>query len=193
MRRHTLGILVTLLLLLSSAVYTTVYPHLQNPFDRYEIHSQPEIVANAREAGVGVEGVYKVVRVVDGDTVVLNMHGQNVTVRLVGLNTPEVIAPHQSVQCFGPEASKIAHTLLDDTSVHFEPDPSQGVFDKYYRTLGYIFLQDGTNFNQYMIERGYGKEYTFKSTYKYQKDYKAAQAQAQSQKRGLWSVCTVSA
>ena len=132
---------------------------------------------------------YRVDRVIDGDTVVLAIEGVKTTIRLVGLDTPEVVDPYKPVQCFGPEASQEAHLLLDSQTVRFEGDSSQGIYDKYHRTLGYIFLTDGTNFAQTMIEKGYGREYTYKTVYPYQKAFKAAQVSAQEANVGLWRTC----
>ena len=51
-------------------------------------------------------------------------------------------------------------------------DPSQGERDKYDRLLRYIFLEDGTNFNELMISEGYAFEYTYNVAYKYQQEFK---------------------
>jgi micrococcal nuclease len=123
--------------------------------------------------------VYPVARVVMG--------GKNVKIRLIGLDTPETVDPRKPVQCFGKEASAKAKELLTVKSVRVEKDPSQGEFDKYGRLLAYIYLPDGTLFNKYMISEGYGHEYTYNLPYKYQKEFKAAQAQARTGKKGLWA------
>ena len=130
---------------------------------------------------------YSVARVVDGDTVVLEMNGTLTTVRLIGLDTPEVVDPHKPVQCFGPEASIEAKRLLDGQTVRFEADPTQDARDRYGRALGYIFLPDGANFDELMIAQGYGREYTFKKPYLYQNEFRAAEVEARHAGRGLWA------
>ena len=132
--------------------------------------------------------LYKVVRVVDGDTVVLAMEGGDTKVRLIGVNTPEVVDPRRPVQCFGKEASLKTKELLKDTAVRVELDPSQGTLDKYGRTLAYLFLPDGTNVNQTLIEEGYAYEYTYRTPYAYQAAFKAAQVRAQQHAAGLWAL-----
>ena len=132
---------------------------------------------------------YKVERVVDGDTVVLDMGGKATTIRLIGLDTPEVVDPRKPVQCYGPEASQEAHLVLDGQTVRLETDPTQGALDKYGRTLGYLFLSDGANFDEFMIRHGYGREYTYGSAYKYQSEFRVAELQAQVEKVGLWIAC----
>lgn len=130
---------------------------------------------------------YKVVKVVDGDTLDLNINGTTERIRLIGVNTPESVEPRQPVECFGIEASNRAKEILTGKTVILEKDPSQGDRDKYGRLLGYIFLQDGTNFGKKMISDGYAYEYTYDGKYKYQSEFKAAQADAQVNKRGLWA------
>ena len=144
---------------------------------------------------------YPVVKVVDGDTLVVAMGGENITLRLIGLDTPEVVDPRKPasarpepasarqrpVQCFGREASEKAKHFLAGTSVSLETDTSQGALDKYGRTLAYVFLPDGTNFNKLMIEEGYGHEYTYNLPYTYQKEFKDAEQKARVAKKGLWA------
>ena len=129
-----------------------------------------------------------VARVVDGDTVALVAEGGGVeTVRLIGLDTPEVVDSKKPVQCFGLEASVEAEQLLVGQRVRLERDPTQGERDVFGRTLGYLFLQDGTNVAQHMIAEGFGREYTFKKAYLYQAGFRAAQARAQQLGKGLWA------
>lgn len=131
--------------------------------------------------------LHTVVRVVDGDTIVVDVHGVPTKVRLIGLDTPEAVDPRKSVQCFGEEASQEAHRMLDGQSVRLESDPSQDTYDKYGRTLAYVFLQDGTLFNKYMITEGFGHEYTYRIPYTYQSEFKTAQREARAAGKGLWA------
>jgi len=131
--------------------------------------------------------LYSVVSVVDGDTVKLSIDGTTKTIRLIGLDTPETVDPRKPVQCFGKEASNKAKELLTGRSVRIEVDASQGTLDKYGRTLGYIFRDDGLFYNKYMIEQGFAHEYTYDIPYKYQSEFKAAEKSARENQRGLWS------
>lgn len=126
-----------------------------------------------------------VVRVVDGDTLVVRLNNKDQTLRLIGINTPETVDPRKTVECFGKEASNKAKELLTGKIVRVESDPTQGTYDKYDRMLAYVFVGD-LFFNKYMIEEGYAYEYTYDIPYKYQDEFKAAQKQAQELKRGLW-------
>ncbi len=157
-------------------------------------------VASPKEVAEGKEvknsaPLYKIIKVVDGDTVTVEIDGKATTLRLIGLNTPETVDPRKTVECFGIQASFRAKEILEGRKVRIEKDASQGEFDKYKRTLAYIILEDGTNFNKLMIEQGFGYEYTYNLPYKYQKEFKAAQKSAETGKRGLWAdgVCLVEA
>ena len=136
-------------------------------------------------------------KVVDGDTLTIAMGGKNVTLRLVGLDTPEVVDPRKPVQCFGKEASEKAKQLLSGSSVRIETDSSQGELDKYGRSLAYVYVPanskpEGILVNEYMIREGYGHEYTYNLPYKYQAQFKEAERLAREEKRGLWAdnACT---
>lgn len=130
---------------------------------------------------------YPVVKVIDGDTLSVNIDGQIKTIRLIGINTPETVDPRKPVECFGLEASNKAKEVLNNQSVKIEQDPAQGTYDKYNRLLAYVFLKDGTNFNKLMIEEGYGYEYTYSVPYKYQTEFKLAEERARMLKKGLWA------
>lgn len=132
--------------------------------------------------------LYDVVQVVDGDTLrVRTPSGQLETIRLIGINTPEVVDPRSPVQCFGREASDRAKQLLSGQRVRIEQDPTQDTRDRYGRLLAYVWLEDGTFFNKQMIADGYAQEYTFAAPYRYQADFKAAQQQARAAGLGLWA------
>ena len=128
-----------------------------------------------------------VVRVIDGDTVDVRLDGQLVRLRLIGIDTPEVVDPRRPVECFGHEASARAHVLLDGQRVALEGDASQDERDRYGRLLRYIWLSDGRLFNQQMVAEGYAFEYTYNLPYKYQAAFKQVEREAREAQRGLWS------
>ena len=133
-------------------------------------------------------GLFSVVDTIDGDTLSINYHGKVEKVRLVGLDTPETKHPSKPVQCFGKEASAKLKELISGKSVYIEFDTTQGQRDKYGRLLLFIFTEDGQNVAHTMIYEGYGNEYTYNSKpYKYQTQFRNAQASAREAGRGLWA------
>lgn len=131
--------------------------------------------------------LFFVTSVVDGDTIKVNINGTVETLRLIGIDTPEVVDQRKPVQCFGVEASNKAKELLAGKMVRLEADPTQGERDNYNRLLRYVFLSTGTNFNKLMIEQGYAFEYTYNLPYKYQAEFKQAETYARENKLGLWA------
>lgn len=136
---------------------------------------------------VNLKILYSVVRVIDGDTIVINKDGVNESVRMIGIDTPETVHPSKPVQCFGIEASRKTKEWLEGRSVELIVDKGQGERDKYQRLLGYVYRDDGMFINLELIKQGYAYEYTYKEPYKYQEEFKAAEAEASGAKRGLWA------
>lgn len=132
------------------------------------------------------EEFFEVVKVIDGDTITIKINDKNETVRLIGLDTPETHDARTGVQCFGKEATEKLKSVIGDR-VAVERDEREGERDKYKRLLAYIYTEEGLFLNKYMIEQGYAYEYTYDDPYKYQKEFKAAEADAKAKKRGLWA------
>jgi len=131
-----------------------------------------------------------VARVVDGDTIEVSLNGVVEDVRLIGIDTPETVAPGSPVECFGPEASDQVMALLTGTTVYLEADASQDERDRYDRLLRYVWLPDGTLVNLQLVREGYAFEYTYDTPYRYQADFQRAQGDADTQDVGLWSPAT---
>lgn len=110
-------------------------------------------------------------------------------IRLIGVDTPETRKPNTPVQCFGPQASSKMQSLVQSRSVRLEADPTQGDSDKYDRKLRYVFTADGQNVAQVLIAGGFGREYTYNRAYRFQSQFRSAQATAQKAKNGLWGSC----
>ncbi len=136
------------------------------------------------------EGPFRVTSVTDGDTIRVTINGKSTPVRLIGIDTPEVTDPRKPVQCFGQEASRRAHELLDGTQVWLEYDPTQNRRDRYGRSLAYVWLNDTELVNQRLVNEGYAHEYTYAAPYKYQDAFRDAEQAARTAQRGLWNPTT---
>ncbi len=135
-------------------------------------------------------GLYPVVRVNDGDTIVVKTPAGNESVRLLGVDTPEVKDPRKPVQCFGEAASAHTKQALNGASVRLEPDPTNTDRDKYGRLLRYVYLPDGTLYNAALIRDGYGFAYTVFPITKLE-EFRALEADARANSRGLWAGCHI--
>ncbi|MFH0840558.1 MAG: thermonuclease family protein [bacterium] len=129
---------------------------------------------------------YEIVNIVDGDTIDININGKTERVRLIGIDTPELVDPRQEVECFAQEASDRAKEILTGQKVRLESDLTQGDRDKYNRLLRYVFLENGASLNQMMIEEGYAHEYTYDLPYKYQEIFQTAEQGSRTSGLGLW-------
>lgn len=146
-----------------------------------------KLVLSAKETAALSVDYFKVVKVVDGDTIDLDYFGKTERVRMIGVNTPESVDPRKPVECYGKEAAIEAAKLLANKMVSIESDKTQDDRDKYGRMLRYVKIKDGPFYNLEIIKRGFAYEYTFKVPYAQQKNFKSAQTDAQKNQRGLWA------
>ena len=131
---------------------------------------------------------FLVTNVFDGDTIVVVHDGREVTVRLIGVDTPETGRPDTPVRFFGPEASDFTRRALLDKEVRLEfeaPGRPGGPTDKYGRTLAYVITGDGTNFNLELVRLGYGRVYA-KYPFQYQRAFEKAERAARKAGLGMW-------
>jgi micrococcal nuclease len=124
--------------------------------------------------------------VVDGDTAHVRYHGRDVTIRFIGVDTPEAVAPGQPIECYGPEASAFTTKKLAGETVRLEFDVDR--IDPYGRTLAYIWL-GGTLFNETLVRDGFATVATYPPDTRYVQRFQAAQRDARGDGRGLWGVC----
>ena len=139
------------------------------------------------EAFPELEGPYDVVRVVDGDTIVVSMDGQDRNIRLIGIDAPESVADESYKENTeeGLQASQYMHELLDEKNVYLEYD--REVYDSYGRKLCYVYLSDGrTMVNEVMLKNGYARIMTIEPNSKHESRLTAAQDKAKDEGLGFW-------
>jgi micrococcal nuclease len=145
--------------------------------------------ADASTAPGILHGPYPVVRSVDGDTIRVNRGGEEIVVRLIGIDTPESVAPDRPVECFGPEASARTAELVTGKQVWLEYDEVSGLTDKYDRTLAYVWLRPEVMLNEELVKEGFAEQYTYAEGFRHQRDLEEAERQARQGGLGLWSAC----
>jgi|GEM_PF-4129027 len=133
------------------------------------------------------DGLFTVTSVIDGDTFKIQMGNSEDTVRVIGIDTPETKYSSAGEECYGPEASAEAQSILSGTSVLLTSDQTQDFRDTYGRLLAYVTLEDGRDYGEVMLEGGFAEEFTFIAPYVKQSEYRQVAARAQEQERGLWS------
>ena len=137
------------------------------------------------KTNVNISTVYDVIRVVDGDTLVINYNGKNEKVRLIGVDTPESVHPNEEKNTeFGDSVSKFSKEILSGKQVGLEFDVQER--DKYGRLLAYVYLE-GQMYNKLLLEKGYAKIATYPPNVKYVEEFTTIQKQARKNKVGLWA------
>jgi micrococcal nuclease len=141
--------------------------------------------SGASGPGSETSGTARVVRVIDGDTVILAGLGSS---RIVGVDTPETVKPDTPVQCFGPRASAFSKHVLGAAGrvryrVALEP------VDTYGRSLVYLWLPDRRFFNAMLIRRGLARPLPFPPNTRYAPLFARLAERAARRGRGLWGRC----
>jgi len=126
----------------------------------------------------------KVIRVVDGDTIVVNYNEKEEKVRLIGIDTPESVHPNESKNSKeGIKVSDYTKKRLSDKTVKLELDVQER--DKYGRILAYVYV-DEEMYNKELLKIGYAKLATYPPNVKYVDDFTKLQEEARENKVGLW-------
>lgn len=127
-----------------------------------------------------------VTRVVDGDTVEVQLDGGIEDVRYIGVDTPETVKPGDPVECFGPQASSFNHRLVERRRVRLVFGVERR--DQYGRLLAYVYL--GNRFvNAELVRRGLAETLTIPPNDRFAKRFKRLEIAAARAGRGLWGVC----
>lgn len=86
-------------------------------------------------------------KITDGDTFHCVTKGEDITVRLIGIDTPEMPTPE------GKAAKAVTAKLIPvDTVVRLELDVQ--ALDYFHRTLAYVYLPDGRMLNEVLLIEG---------------------------------------
>lgn len=142
-----------------------------------------------RSAGVdpgGDEAMATVTRVVDGDTVAVEIDGAEDRVRYIGVDTPESVAPGQPVECFGPEAARFNARLVEGEQVRLVFDAERR--DRYGRLLAYVYTGD-VFVNEELIRRGFATTLTIPPNDSFADRFAELADRAAAAGRGLWGAC----
>jgi endonuclease YncB( thermonuclease family)/membrane-bound metal-dependent hydrolase YbcI (DUF457 family) len=135
----------------------------------------------------------RVTKVTDGDTITVETQGRSTPVRLIGVDTPETVAPDQPIGCFGPQASSYTKQVLAQRIVRLEIPRIGDSEDAYGRTLAYIYLdtnKDGSYehlFNEDLIQLGLARTTTF--SHSHRREFERLQEEAEDRSAGLWGAC----
>jgi len=135
---------------------------------------------------LAVAAEYKVIRVVDGDTIVIDYNGKPEKVRLLCVNTPESVHPDKKQNVpMGKVASRFAKKRLSGKYIdlEFEGNRTRG---KYRRLLSYVFVE-GENLNLELVREGLSPYYTkYGPSENYDRDFREAERFARHHRLNIW-------
>jgi len=129
---------------------------------------------------------YKVIKVTDGDTFVIDDGSEKgARVRLIGVDTPESRKTGRKVVgYYGKEAKEFSTKFLLNKMVRLDFDVNK--YDQYMRLLAYVYLEDGTFVNEYLVKNGYAMVMTVPPNVKFSELFLKCQQEAREKNRGLW-------
>ena len=134
--------------------------------------------------------VARVTRVVDGDTLHVDVRGRDVTVRLLGIDTPELHKPATPVECGARSAAAVMERLADGARVRLVGDPTQDDRDRYGRRLAYVVVRgSGVDLGEALVRRGWASVYVFDRPFQRVARYRRAERAARAAGRGVARAC----
>lgn len=139
----------------------------------------------------GATEVARVVRVVDGDTIVIDRGRGNERLRYIGIDTPESVKPDSPVELMAREASAANAALVEGREVVLEADVSDR--DPFDRLLRYVWLREGNAWvfvNLELVRRGFAQVATYPPDVRWRDDLADAQREAREAGAGLWVPAT---
>jgi micrococcal nuclease len=137
-------------------------------------------------ADAGDSATADVIRVVDGDTIEVELEGRTESVRYIGVDTPETPKPGTPAQCFAEEASVFNEALVAGERVRLVFD--RELRDRYGRLLAYVYVE-GLLVNAELIRDGYARTLEIEPNTAMADRLSALERQAGRAGRGLWSSC----
>jgi micrococcal nuclease len=126
--------------------------------------------------------VYRVERVVDGDTLLLSNRAR---VRLIGADTPETVRPDYPPELWGREATEFTEAFVAGGEVRLQFDGPRR--DKYDRFLAHVWVGD-RSLSEELIRAGLARATTgFRYSASMKSRFRRAEAEARAARRGIWS------
>ena len=121
----------------------------------------------------------------DGDTVRLK-DGRKL--RLIGINTPELARDHQPEQAMAQQARLQLMALLRQSNYRIMLQFGPEAKDRYQRSLAHIYLPNGTNIQQALLEAGLATAYTTPPNDQLSDCYRRSEQDARKARRGIWQL-----
>ncbi len=185
-------------MMLALAIGYAIYSGLSEIRDQNDGPGSTAVVGNQRDTpvalqpGPGPDGLERarVEWVTDGDTIRVSIGGATESVRLIGIDAPEVGRGHTVADCYSQEASDFLTWLVDGALVWLESDANDR--DRYDRLLRYVWLEKGGGYvmvNQQIVANGFAIARQYDDDVKHADQLAASELEAIESGRGIWSAC----
>lgn len=128
------------------------------------------------------EGTFRVVEVLDGDTIAID-DGKGTIVRYLGIDTPEIARQDSPGDPFSEEARELNRRLVEGKRVRLEFDSEK--YDVYGRLLAYAYV-DGVSVNEELLRQGLATPLFIDPNREHRAEYTSAADEAMKERRGMW-------
>lgn len=159
-----------------------------------EVNSEIEKEITEDEARKTAESLtaVTVIRVVDGDTYVVNLDGNETKVRLIGVDTPESVASQEYLDRTGKEntefgkdvSSYMKDMLSEGSTLYLEFDVDK--YDKYERVLAYAYFEDGEMVQEHLLKKGFARVMTIEPNVAHSDRFVELEQEAMNNGVGMW-------
>ncbi len=127
---------------------------------------------------------YEVIRAIDGDTLLISVSGQEVSVRMIGIDAPESVHPEEEKNTpEGEYAAQWMKNYISGKRVTLEYD--QELTDRYGRTLAYVYVE-GILLEDILLTMGLAKTLTMEPNTRYQHHFEQLEKEARNGGSGFW-------
>ena len=140
----------------------------------------------ADERAVPERANARVLSVTDGDTIHVEIGGEDEKVRYIGIDTPESAIPDAAPECFGKEAAAANTELVEGRSVRLVFGTEER--DQYGRLLAYVYVGD-TFVNAELVRLGFARTLEIAPNTDFAARFADLQQVAANAARGLWGSC----
>lgn len=172
---------------LNELFYDIPYDEVRKRFEgQFTEPSSPDPTIPEEELHTGKEEV-EVVRVIDGDTLIVKRAGseEEIRVRLLSIDSPE-LSEEYGTQPYATEAKTYLENILEGDVAYLEFEGSE-TEDSYGRLLAHVYNQEGQNVQEGLLKNGLAMlRYENPDSVNYA-SYLAAEEEAKANKASVWS------
>ena len=172
----------------ASEVVSEITSEITSPYQDAHEKFETGQIANVPESAVQCT----VKRVIDGDTYVVDLGGKETKLRLIGVDTPESVASDEYLEQSGKDntdyGKKVSDAMKDKIPVGSTLFVVTDVMemDKYGRTLGYVYFEDGEMVQDYLLKNGYAKLMTVQPNVQFVEHFIELEQKAMDEGVGIW-------